>query len=165
MAASLSPKGRRSALVSFVRSFKQVAQFMHDVPEFERMLVRSGIRLIKYWFSITDEEQQMRFLMRIHDPLKQWKLSPMYLQSRVRWEQYTKAKEEMFERTNIPEAPWYVVEGNDKRRARLNCIDHLLQHIPYQEVPGEEVTLPERVFDSEYERRTLPEELFVPQKY
>ena len=144
---------------------KQVEQFMHDVPEFERMLVRSGIRLIKYWFSITDEEQQMRFLMRIHDPLKQWKLSPMDLQSRVRWEQYTKAKEEMFERTNIPEAPWYVVEGNDKRRARLNCIDHLLQHIPYQEVPGEEVTLPERVFDSEYERRTLPEELFVPQKY
>ena len=144
---------------------EQVEQFMNDVPEFERMLVRSGIRLIKYWFSITDEEQQMRFLIRIHDPLKQWKLSPMDLQSRIRWEDYTAAKEDMFERTNIPEAPWYVVEGNDKRRARLNCIDHLLQHIPYQEGPGEEVTLPERVFDSEYERRTLPEELFVPQKY
>ena len=110
----------------------QVEQFFHDVPEFERMLVRSGIRLIKYWFSITDEEQQMRFLMRIHDPMKQWKLSPMDLQSRVRWEDYTKAKEEMFARTNIPEAPWYIVEGNDKKRARLNCIDHLLSQFPYE---------------------------------
>ncbi|TIL77322.1 MAG: polyphosphate kinase 2, partial [Mesorhizobium sp.] len=102
----------------------QVEEFFHDVPEFERMLVRSGITLVKYWFSITDEEQQMRFLMRIHDPMKQWKLSPMDLQSRVRWEQYTKAKEETFARTNIPEAPWFIVEGNDKKRARLNCIDH-----------------------------------------
>ena len=110
----------------------QVEQFFHDVPEFERMLVRSGIRLVKYWFSITDEEQQLRFLMRIHDPLKQWKLSPMDLQSRVRWEAYTKAKEETFARTNIPEAPWYIVEGNDKKRARLNCIDHLLAQIPYE---------------------------------
>ena len=97
------------------------------------MLVRSGITLVKYWFSITDEEQQMRFLMRIHDPMKQWKLSPMDLQSRVRWEEYTKAKEETFARTNIPEAPWYIVEGNDKKRARLNCIDHLLKQIPYEE--------------------------------
>ena len=104
----------------------QVEQFFNDVPDFERMLVRSGIRLVKYWFSITDEEQQMRFLIRIHDPLKQWKLSPMDLQSRVRWELYTKAKEEMLARTNIAEAPWYIVEGNDKKRARLNCIDHLL---------------------------------------
>ena len=108
----------------------QVEEFFHDVPEFERMLVRSGIRLVKYWFSITDEEQQLRFLMRIHDPLKQWKLSPMDLQSRVRWEDYTKAKEEMLARTNIPEAPWYIVEGNDKKRARLNCIDHLLAADP-----------------------------------
>ncbi|MFN6977071.1 MAG: polyphosphate kinase 2, partial [Gemmobacter sp.] len=100
----------------------EVEQFFHDVPEFERMLVRSGIRVIKYWFSITDEEQQLRFLMRIHDPMKQWKLSPMDLQSRIRWEAYTKAKEEMFARTNIPEAPWYIVEGNDKKRARLNMI-------------------------------------------
>jgi polyphosphate kinase 2 len=97
----------------------QVEEFFRDVPEFERMLVRSGVTLVKYWFSITDEEQQMRFLMRIHDPMKQWKLSPMDLQSRVRWEQYTKAKEETFARTNIPEAPWYIVEGNDKKRARL----------------------------------------------
>ena len=110
------------------------------MPEFERMLVRSGIRLVKYWFSITDEEQQMRFLMRIHDPMKQWKLSPMDLQSRVRWERYTKAKEEMFARTNIAEAPWYIVEGNDKKRARLNCIDHLLGLVPYAEVPHEEIS-------------------------
>jgi polyphosphate kinase len=143
----------------------QVEQFFHDVPEFERMLVRSGIRLVKYWFSITDEEQQMRFLMRIHDPLKQWKLSPMDLQSRVRWEQYTKAKEDTFARTNIPEAPWYIVEGNDKKRARLNCIDHLLKQVPYEPVPQEAVALPERVFNPEYERKVLPSELYVPQKY
>jgi polyphosphate kinase len=143
----------------------QVGEFFHDVPEFERMLVRSGIRLVKYWFSITDEEQQMRFLMRIHDPMKQWKLSPMDLQSRVRWEQYTKAKEEMFFRTNIPEAPWYIVEGNDKKRARLNCIDHFLSLIPYEDVPHEEIHLPDRVFNPNYERATLPPELYVPSKY
>jgi polyphosphate kinase 2 len=143
----------------------QVEQFFQDVPEFERMLVRSGIRLVKYWFSITDEEQQMRFLMRIHDPLKQWKLSPMDLQSRVRWEDYTKAKEETFARTNIPEAPWYIVEGNDKRRARLNCIDHLLGLMPYAAVPHEDIALPDRVFNPNYERAVLPPELYVPQKY
>ena len=144
---------------------EQVEEFFRDVPEFERMLVRSGIILVKYWFSITDEEQQMRFLMRIHDPLKQWKLSPMDLQSRVRWEQYTKAKEEALARTNIPEAPWYIVEGNDKKRARLNCIDHLLSMVPYGPVPHEEVTLPDRVFNPEYERKVLPPELYVPSKY
>ncbi|MBL4928237.1 polyphosphate kinase 2 [Fuscibacter oryzae] len=143
----------------------QVEQFFNDAPEFERMLLRSGIILAKYWFSITDQEQQMRFLMRIHDPMKQWKLSPMDLQSRVRWEQYTKAKEEMFERTNIPEAPWYIVEGNDKKRARLNCIQHFLSLIPYQPVPHEEIRLPERVFNPDYERATLPPELYVPQKF
>ncbi|MCO5066623.1 MAG: polyphosphate kinase 2 [Rhizobiaceae bacterium] len=144
---------------------EQVEDFFRDVPEFERMLLRSGIRLVKYWFSITDEEQQLRFMMRIHDPMKQWKLSPMDLQSRVRWEQYTKAKEEMFARTSIPEAPWYIVEGNDKKRARLNCIDHLLQQIPYEPVPHDEITLPDRVFNPEYEREILPRELYVPQKY
>ncbi len=143
----------------------QVEQFFNDVPEFERMLVRSGITVIKYWFSITDEEQQMRFLMRIHDPMKQWKLSPMDLQSRVRWEQYTKAKEEMMARTNIPEAPWYIVEGNDKKRARLNCIDHLLQQFPYEPVPHDDVHLPDRVFNPQYERAVLPPELYVPGKY
>ena len=143
----------------------QVEAFFRDVPEFERMLVRSGIILIKYWFSITDQEQQLRFLMRIHDPIKQWKLSPMDLQSRVRWEQYTKAKETMFERTNIPEAPWYIVEGNDKKRARLNCIAHLLSQVPYQEVPHEPVSLPDRVFNPDYERATLPDQLYVPDLY
>ena len=143
----------------------QVEEFFRDAPEFERMLVRSGIVLIKYWFSITDQEQQLRFLMRIHDPIKQWKLSPMDLQSRVRWEDYTKAKEEMLERTNIAEAPWCIVEGNDKKRARLNCMAHLLSSIPYAEVPHAPVTLPERVFNPDYERRTLPAELYVPQRY
>ncbi|MDU9006169.1 polyphosphate kinase 2 [Sedimentitalea todarodis] len=143
----------------------QVQDFFHDVPEFERMLVRSGIRLVKYWFSITDEEQQMRFLIRIHDPLKQWKLSPMDLQSRVRWEKYTKAKEEMLRRTNIEEAPWYIVQGNDKKRARLNCINHLLSVFPYTDVPSEEIHLPEREFNPDYERAVLPNELYVPQKY
>ncbi|MFO1036822.1 MAG: polyphosphate kinase 2 [Geminicoccaceae bacterium] len=143
----------------------QVEEFFRDVPEFERMLVRSGIKVVKYWFSITDQEQQLRFLMRIHDPMKQWKLSPMDLQSRVRWEQYTKAKEEMFERTNIPEAHWYIVEGNDKKRARLNCIAHLLTQVPYTDVPHEDVVLPDRVFDPNYERKTLPDELYVPETY
>jgi polyphosphate kinase 2 len=144
---------------------EQVEQFFQDVPEFERMLVRSGIRLIKYWFSITDEEQQLRFLIRIHDPLKQWKLSPMDLQSRVRWEDYTKAKEETFVRTNIPESPWFVVEGNDKKRARLNCIHHLLDLIPYAEVPHAPIALPERIFNPDYEREELPRELHVPSRY
>ena len=144
---------------------EQVDQFFHDVPEFERMLVRSGIKLIKYWFSITDQEQQLRFLMRIHDPMRQWKLSPMDLQSRVRWEQYTKVKEEMFARTNIEEAPWFIVEGNDKKRARLNCIHHLLQQVPYEDVPHEPITLPDRVFNPDYERAVLPQELYVPKVF
>ena len=140
----------------------QVEQFFRDVPEFERMLVRSGIVVLKYWFSITDQEQQMRFMMRVHDPMKQWKLSPMDLQSRIRWEDYTKAKEDMLARTNILEAPWYIVEGNDKKRERLNCIEHLLSMLPYQEQPREEVSLPERVFNADYERRILGDELYVP---
>ena len=143
----------------------EVEQFFRDVPEFERMLVRSGIIVLKYWFSITDEEQQLRFLMRIHDPMKQWKLSPMDLQSRIRWEDYTKAKEDMFARTNIPEAPWYIVEGNDKKRERLNCIEHILSQIPYEEIEHEKVSLPERVFKPDYERRVLPDELYVPKVY
>src|SRR5210317_153936 len=143
----------------------EVDQFFHDVPEFERMLVRSGIIVLKYWFSITDEEQQLRFLMRIHDPMKQWKLSAMDLESRIRWEDYTRAKEDMFAKTNIPEAPWYIVEGNDKKRERLNCIEHILSQIPYQEIPFEKVDLPNRVFNPDYERRVLPDELYVPKVY
>ena len=146
-------------------SEQQVEDFFRDVPEFERTLVRSGIILVKYWLSITDQEQQFRFLMRIHDPIKQWKLSPMDLQSRVRWEQYTKAKEDMFARTSIAEAPWHIVEGNDKKRARLNCISHLLSLVPYGDIPHEQVVLPERVFNKEYERATLPPELYIPDNY
>ena len=143
----------------------QVEQFFRDVPEFERMLVRSGIVVLKYWFSISDEEQQLRFMMRIHDPMRQWKLSPMDLESRVRWEDYTKAKEEMFSRTNIPEAPWYIVEGNDKKRERLNCIEHILSQIPYSEVDNQKIELPDRVFNPDYERRVLPDKLYVPKIY
>lgn len=146
-------------------SKKQVEEFYHDVPEFERMLKRSGIKVIKYWFSITDQEQQLRFLMRIHDPIRQWKLSEMDLKSRVKWEAYTKVKEKMLKRTNIEEAPWFIVEGNEKKRARLNCIDHLLSQIPYEEVPHEPITLPEREFNPDYERAVLPKNLYVPEKY
>ena len=146
-------------------SKKQVEEFYHDVPEFERMLTRSGIKVIKYWFSITDQEQQLRFLMRIHDPIRQWKLSEMDLKSRVKWEAYTKVKEKMLKRTNIKEAPWFIVEGNEKKRARLNCIDHLLSQIPYEEVPHEPITLPEREFNPDYERAVLPKNLYVPEKY
>jgi len=144
---------------------EQVEEFFRDVSDFEKMLVRSGITLVKYWFSITDQEQQLRFLMRIHDPMKQWKLSPMDLQSRVRWEQYTKAKEEMLERTNIPEAHWWIVEGNDKKRARLNCINHFLDQVPYEDVPHTQAILPDRVFNPNYERKVLPDHLYVPQKF
>lgn len=143
----------------------QYEEFFQSVPDFERMLVRSGIRLVKYWFSITDDEQHSRFMSRIHDPLKQWKLSPMDLQSRRRWEDYTKAKETMFERTHIPEAPWWVVEGNNKKRARLNCIAHLLEQIPYKEVPREEIELPERKRDDEYYREPIPDDMYVPPRY
>ncbi|MEM1430138.1 MAG: polyphosphate kinase 2 [Pseudomonadota bacterium] len=146
-------------------SEQQVEMFFRDVVEFERMLARNDTILLKYWFSITDQEQQLRFLVRIHDPMKQWKLSPMDLQSRIRWEQYTKAKEEMFERTNIPEAPWYIVEGNDKKRERLNCMEHILTKIPYHEIPSEKPVLPERVFNPDYERKVLPDELYVPKIY
>jgi polyphosphate kinase 2 len=142
-----------------------VEEFFRTVPEFERMLVRSGIVLLKYWFSITDEQQNLRFLMRIHDPLKQWKLSPMDLESRRRWEDYTRAKEEMLARTHIPEARWWVVEGNDKKRARLNCIHHLLQQIPYGTVEHEPVVLPPRDFRPDYTRKPVPPELHVPAVY
>jgi len=139
-----------------------VEEFFRSVPEFERMLVRSGIILIKYWFSITDDEQQLRFLMRIHDPLKQWKLSPMDVESRRRWEQYTKAKESMLERTHIPEAPWWIVEAADKKRARLNCIHHLLGQIACYEVKRPPIALPPRVRNPEYHRGPIPKEMYVP---
>jgi polyphosphate kinase 2 len=143
----------------------EVEEFFRSVPEFEKMLIRSGIILIKYWFSITDDEQNLRFRMRINDPIKQWKLSPMDLESRRRWEAYTKAKEEMLERTHIPEARWWVVEADDKKKARLNCIQHLLSQIPYQEVVRAPVLLPDRVRNPNYARAPVPDDLHVPELY
>jgi polyphosphate kinase 2 len=140
-------------------------EFFRSVPDFEKMLVRSGIVLLKYWFSITDDEQHLRFMMRIQDPLKQWKLSPMDLESRRRWENYTKAKEAMLERTHIPEAPWWIVEAVDKKRARLNCIHHLLSQIPYREVLHPAVHLPARVHNPNYLRGPIPKEMYVPAVY
>ena len=140
-------------------------EFFRSVPEFEKMLVRSGIQLIKYWFSITDDEQHLRFVGRIQDPLKQWKLSPMDLESRRRWEDYTRAKETMIERTHIPEAPWWIVQAVDKKRARLNCMDHLLQQVPYHEIPHPDVLLPERVRHPDYIRHPVPPNMIVPEKY
>ena len=144
---------------------QEVEEFFRSVPEFERMLTRSGIIVLKYWFSITDEEQAFRFNMRIHDPLKQWKLSPMDVQSRRRWEDYTKAKEDMLARTHIPEAPWWVVEAVDKKRARLNCISHLLTQIPYGDVVHPPVHLPDRERHDDYIRHPVPAEMFVPARF
>ena len=140
-------------------------EFFRTVPEFEKMLMRSGIRLIKYWFSITDEEQHLRFLGRIHDPLKQWKLSPMDLESRRLWEEYTKAKETMIERTHTAEAPWWVVQAVDKKKPRLNCISHLLAQMPYHEVDHPAIDLPERVRHADYLRHPVPAEMYVPEVY
>jgi polyphosphate kinase 2 len=143
----------------------EVEEFFRSTPEFERMLVRSGITLIKYWFSISDEEQHFRFEMRNHDPIKQWKLSPMDLESRRRWEAYTRAKEDMFERTNISEARWWVVEADDKKRARMNCIRHLLSQFDYHEIEHTPVELPEREHSPDYKRKPLPPGLFIPKVY
>ena len=146
-------------------SDEELEEFFRTVPEFEKMLMRSGIVLIKYWFSISDDEQNLRFLGRIHDPLKQWKLSPMDLESRRRWEDYTKAKEEMLERTHIPEAPWWIVPADDKKKARLNCIAHLLSQLPYEEVERPEVVLPPRMRNQDYVRHPVPQGMIVPQAY
>ena len=140
-------------------------RFLKQCPTFERMLVDDGIHLIKYWFSISDEEQELRFVARMNDPLKQWKLSPMDLESRRRWEQYTKAKEIMLQRTHIPEAPWFVVQAVDKKKARLNCIHHLLQQVPYREVAHSEVVLPKRERHEGYRRSPTPADLMVPEIY
>jgi polyphosphate kinase 2 len=139
--------------------------FFRDVPEFEKLIIRSGIQLVKYWFSITDAEQAFRFNARIADPLKQWKLSPMDLESRSRWEDYTRAKEVMLSRTSTPEAPWWVVKAVDKKGARLNCIRHLLSLVPYETVPHDPVLLPERVHHPDYHRHDVPPDMLVPEFY
>ncbi len=144
---------------------QEYEEFLRTVPDLERMMINSGIILIKYWFSISDDEQYNRFMMRIHDPLKQWKLSPMDLEARRLWEAYTKAKETMLERTHIPEAPWWVVAANDKKKARLNCITHLLNQIPYQEIDHPVITLPQRVHNPDYLRGPVPPKMYVPEVY
>ena len=140
----------------------EYAEFMRSCPEFERMLVRSGIKLIKYWFSVSDEEQEKRFQARIHDPMRHWKLSPMDLKSREKWVEYSRAKDEMFNHTDIKQAPWYVVPADDKRRARLNCISHLLSQIDYEDVTPPPLELPPRQPDTSYVRPPLDDQTFVP---
>ena len=139
-------------------------EFMHSCPEFERMLTRSGITLIKYWFSVSDEEQERRFQARIKDPTKRWKLSPMDLESRRRWVEYSKAKDEMFAYTDVKQAPWYVVNADNKECARLNCIHHLLSIVPYKDLTPEPIKLPDRV-RSAYVRPPITDQTFVPEVY
>ncbi len=144
---------------------EEYAEFLRSVPEFERMLVRSGITLIKYWFSVSDKEQEARFQSRIADPTKRWKLSPMDLQSRARWVEYSKAKDEMFAHTDIKQAPWYVVNADNKMCARLNCISHLLSLIPYRDLTPEPMELPPRQAEGGYVRPPISDQTFVPQVY
>ena len=140
-------------------------EFLRSCPEFERMLVRSGIQLVKYWFSVSDEEQEKRFQARLEDPTKHWKLSPMDLESRSRWVEYSRAKDEMFSHTDIKQAPWFVVEADDKRAARLNLISHLLSLVPYKDIEREKIALPKRQKDGTYVRPPMTDQTFVPRKY
>ena len=140
-------------------------RFLHQCPIFERLLVEDGILLRKYWFSVSDEEQQRRFLGRLEDPMRQWKLSPMDLESISRWESYSRAKDEMMVHTDIPEAPWYVVESDIKRRARLNMMAHLLSTLPYSEVPAPALELPPRPTSKGYERTPREHSTYVPDHY
>ena len=144
---------------------EEYSEFLRSVPEFERMLVRSGIILIKYWFSVSDKEQELRFQSRINDPTKRWKLSPMDLNSRARWVEYSKAKDQMFAHTDIKQAPWYVVNADDKRCARLNCIRHLLSLIRYEDLTPEPIILPPRQQEGGYVRPPITDQTFVPQIY
>jgi polyphosphate kinase 2 len=143
----------------------EVQEFYRSCPEFERMLVRSGIILIKYWFSVSDAEQERRFQARLSDPTKRWKLSPMDLMSRTRWVEYSIAKDEMFRHTDIKQAPWYVVQGDDKKRARLNVITHLLSLVPYGDLTPEPMALPPREPDRGYVRPPMDEQTFVPEVF
>jgi polyphosphate kinase len=144
---------------------EEYAEFLRSVPEFERMLVRSNIILIKYWFSVSDKEQELRFQARIKDPTKRWKLSPMDLQSRARWVEYSKAKDQMFAHTDIKQAPWHVVNADDKKCARLNCIRHLLSLIPYEDLTPEKIVLPPRQAEAGYVRPPITDQTFVPAVY
>ncbi len=146
-------------------SDEEYDEFMRSCPEFERMLVRSGIKLIKYWFSVSDAEQERRFRQRIEDPIRRWKISDMDLKSREKWVDYSVAKDEMFKYTDIKQAPWYVVEGDDKKRARLNVIAHLLSLIPYNELKAPELQLPSRQPDNDYIRPPMSDQTFVPELF
>jgi len=143
----------------------QYREFMRTCPEFERMLIRSGIILIKYWFSVSDEEQERRFQSRIDDPTKRWKLSPMDLESREKWLEYSKAKDEMFKYTDTKQAPWFVVPADNKKIARLNCISHLLSTIDFKDVEHDIIELPPRKMDKGYIRPPFSDQTFVPEKY
>jgi polyphosphate kinase 2 len=154
--------------VEHVMSFcteDEYREFLRSCPEFERMIIRSGIILIKYWFSVSDEEQEKRFKDRIDNRIKRWKISPMDLESRKRWVDYSKAKDEMFAHTDIKQAPWYVVNSDDKKRARLNCITHLLSCIPYQNIEPEKIELPERQKNKGYVRPPVSDQTIIPEKY
>lgn len=140
-------------------------EFLRSCPEFERMLIRSGIILIKYWFSVSDEEQERRFQARLNDPTRRWKLSPMDLCARTKWVEYSKAKDAMFASTDIKQAPWYVVNADDKKRARLNCIHHLLSLIPYADLTPEPIEMPPRQPDGGYVRPPITDQTFVPEIY
>jgi polyphosphate kinase len=156
------------ALVERVMGFCSDAEyheFLRSCPEFERMLIRSGIRLVKYWLSVSDEEQERRFQARIEDPVRRWKLSPMDLEARKRWVDFSQAKDVMFQHTDCKPAPWYVVHANDKKRARLNLISHLLSTIPYQDLTPEPITLPPRQKENGYVRPPLTDQTFVPEIY
>ena len=144
---------------------EEYREFLRSCPYFERMLVRSGIILIKYWFSVSDEVQEKRFQDRIHDRTKRWKLSPMDMQSRAKWVEYSKAKDEMFAYTDIKQAPWYVVHADNKKRARLNCIGNLLSMIPYEDLTPEPIKLPPRQKKSGYIRPPMSDQTFVKEAY
>lgn len=144
---------------------EEVEEFYRSCPEFERMLVRSGIILIKYWFSVSDEEQERRFQDRINDPTKRWKISPIDMQSRAKWVEYSRAKDDMMAHTDIKQAPWYVVHSDDKLRARLNCISHLLSMIPYEDMTPDHLELPPRQVDPSYVRPPQTDQTFVPETY
>ena len=146
-------------------SEEEYREFLRSVPEFERMLVRSGIQVIKYWFSVSDAEQERRFQSRIDDPTKRWKLSPMDVESRARWVEYSKAKDAMFAATDIKQAPWYVVNADDKKRARLNVIRHLLTLVPYEDLTPAPIALPPRGDDGGYVRPPMADQTFVPEVY
>ncbi len=156
------------ALVERVMGFcteEEYREFLRSCPEFERMLVRSGVHLIKYWLSVSDQEQERRFQARVDNPTKRWKLSPMDLESRSKWVEYSKAKDAMFASTDIKQAPWYVINADDKQRARLNCIKHLLSMIPYEDLTPEPIALPPRQDDSGYVRPPITDQTFVPEFY